>query len=210
MRPQALLIVLWMVFIPVGVSGQSDIPPKILQQTPPLGSDHDPITKTERTNWLINSVIGPKSLVAGVVGAGWHTALNAPEEYGPHVSGFAKRYAMRFPSLITDNAIEAGLGSLWDEDPRYFRSGERAPWRRLRQAATMTVFAYRKDGSIAPAYGRYAGVVGSNFLSNTWGPRSQDSINSALTRVAMGFTGRFLGNVFDEFWSDVRNRMRRR
>jgi hypothetical protein len=71
----------------------------------------------------------------------------------------------------------------------------------------MTVLANRADGSVAPAYARYAGVTGSNFLSNTWRVDSDSTAGSALKRTGFGFAGKFISNVFDEFWPDVRRKV---
>jgi hypothetical protein len=173
--------------------------------TPP----HDqPITESGRTNWLLKSVVGPDSLAAGVVSAGWGTAFNNPREYGAHFSGFAQRYGMRFPEVVLGNAIEAGMGAVWDEDPHYDRSGRGPRWQRLRHAAAMTLLAQRGERTVAPAYARYAGIVGENFIAKEWRPRSERSVNFALGQCALGFVGRFASNVFDEFWTDVRSKMR--
>jgi hypothetical protein len=77
---------------------------------------------------------------------------------------------------------------------------------RLRHAAAMVFMARRADGSQAPAFARYTAIVGNNFISNTWRVSSESSINSALTRSALGFAGRFASNVFDEFWQDIRHK----
>jgi hypothetical protein len=71
-------------------------------------------------------------LGAGVISAAWGTAFNNPEEYGPQWRGFAKRYGMRLTGIATSNAIEAGLGSVWGEDPRYAAVGEGSVWSRVR------------------------------------------------------------------------------
>jgi hypothetical protein len=172
--------------------------------------DYQPITKSGRTHWLVKSVVGPDSLAAGVVSAGWGTAFNNPPEYGSHFSGFAQRYGMRFPEVVMGNAIEAGLGAVWEEDPRYDRSGQGPLWQRLRHAATLTVLAHRGERTVAPAYARYAGIVGENLIAKGWRPDSESSINFALGQCALGFVGRFASNVFGEFWPDVHNKMRHR
>jgi len=38
--------------------------------------------------------------------------------------------------------------------------------------------AYHADGSVQLAYARYAGIVGNNFLSNTW--RDQSEADSTM------------------------------
>jgi hypothetical protein len=169
---------------------------------------YEPITKSRRAGWFVKSAAGPESLAAGVVSAGWGTAFNSPPEYGRHISGFAQRYGTRLPEVVIGNAIEAGLGAVWDEDPRYDRSGQGPLWQRLRHAATMTVLAYGGKGTASPAYARYAGIVGENFIAKAWRPDSESSVNFALGQCALGFVGRFASNLFDEFWIDVRNKVR--
>jgi hypothetical protein len=177
---------------------------------PSVNRDYHPITNPERLSWFLNATIGPKSLAAGVVSAGWGTALNNPEEYGPHWGGFAKRYGMRLTGVSTGNAIEAGLGRFLHEDPRYFPSVENRAMPRLRHAATMVFMARRSDGSEAPAFARYTAIVGNNFVSNAWRVSSESSVSAALTRAAFGFAGRFASNVFDEFWRDIQHKAGRR
>ena len=166
-----------------------------------------PLTRQERYSWFLESTVGPKSLGAGVVSAAWGTAFNNPEEYGPHFDGFAKRYGMRLTGIATSNAIEAGLGSAWGEDPRYSTAAEGSIWSRVGHAAKMTVFANNDDGDVRPAYARYAAITGSSFLSNTWRVESESTAGSALKRTGLGFAGRFVGNVFDEFWPDLHRKL---
>lgn len=168
-----------------------------------------PLDRDARLRWFVGSTVGPKSLGAGVVSAAWGTAFNNPEEYGPHWDGFAKRYGMRLTGVAASNAIEVGLGSLRDEDPRYTAVGRGKLWSRVGHAAKYTLLAKRSDGSTTPAYARYAGIAGSNFISNTWRVESESTTGAALQRTGLGFAGRFAGNLFDEFWPDVRNRFRR-
>jgi hypothetical protein len=153
--------------------------------------------------WVVVSTTGPPSLAGGVVSAGWGTAFNNPEEYGTHWDGFAKRYGMRLTGVATGNAIEASVGMAWGEDPRYFRSANRNFWGRVSHAADLTFRARRSDGKFHPAYARYTGNVGNNFLSNTWRVDSESSVGSALTRTALGFAGKFASNLFEEFWPTV-------
>ncbi len=168
-----------------------------------------PLDREARLRWFVNSTVGPKSLGAGVISAAWGTGLNNPEEYGPHWDGSAKRYGMRLTGVAASNAIEAGLGSAWGEDPRYPAAGGGNMWRRIRHAAKYTVVAKRSDGSTIPAYARYVGITGSNFISNGWRAESESTAGAALQRTGLGFAGRFASNLFDEFWPDVRNRLRR-
>lgn len=172
-------------------------------------SAYQPISRSERLAWFMNSTVGPQSLAAGVFSSAWNTAFDSPKEYGPHWEGFGRRYGMRLTQVATGNAIEGGLGALWGEDPRYFRSTENRLLRRLRHAAVMTFVARRPDGHFAPAFARYTAIVSNNFISNTWRAPSDSTTNAALTRSGLEFAGAFASNVFDEFWQDIYHRLRR-
>lgn len=168
-----------------------------------------PITAAGRLEWTVVSTIGLKSLGAGVVSAGWGTWRGTPHEYESNWEGFAKRYGMRLTGVSTGNAIEAALGAAWGEDPRYRRSGRGSLMNRVGHAAKLTVIAPRASGAMAPSYARYAGIVGNNFLSNAWRVESDSGVDDAWRRTAFGFSGKFVSNLFEEFWPDVRTRMRR-
>lgn len=175
------------------------------QPRPLSTSPAPPVFGRERVDWFLDSTVGARSLLAGVFSAGWSTALDEPPEYGPHWEGFAKRYGMRLTGVSVGNAIEAGLGAVWDEDPRYPRAASGSVIGRIGHAAKLTVMARRGDG-LAPAYARYAAIAGNNFLSNSWRVPSDDSTTDAIARTAVGFSGRFVSNLFDEFWPSLRRR----
>ena len=89
--------------------------------------NYQPITGKQRFEWFVSNTVGPASLFAvGPASAAWGTAFNNPKEYGPHWDGFGKRYGMRLTGVSVGNAMEAGLGAIWGEDPRYFRSADRS------------------------------------------------------------------------------------
>jgi hypothetical protein len=163
-----------------------------------------PLTAKQRLQWFATSTVGPESLAAGVFSAAISTATNSPEEYGPHWEGFGKRYGMRLTGVSTGNAMEAGLGALWGEDPRYFSSADRQFKGRVANIVKMTFAARRRDGRIAPAYARLIATPGNNFLSNTWRADSEATTGDAALRTMWGFLGRMGSNAFAEFWPDVK------
>jgi hypothetical protein len=162
-----------------------------------------PITGTQRVRWFVASTLGPETLTVGLFSAGFGTARDTPKEYGGTWEGFGKRYGMRLTGVSTGNAMEAGLGALWGEDPRYFRT-YRQPFKgRLRNVVIMTFLAHSRDGRVVPAYARYMSTPGSNFLSNTWRPDSEANTRNALLRTVWGFAGLMGKNTFTEFWPGV-------
>ena len=106
---------------------------------------------------------------------------------------------MRFTGVATGNAIEATFGSLWGEDPRYFRTSGQPFSKRVRNVVVMTFVTRRRDGHFAPAYARYIATPGNNFLSNTWRADSEATVNAALLRTLIGFAGRMAADAYQEF-----------
>jgi len=170
--------------------------------------NYQPATGKDRMKWFVVSTAGPLSLLAaGPISAGFSTALNRPKEYGPHWEGFGERYGMRLTGVSTGSAMEAGLGALWGEDPRYFPSPRRGFGTRVKYVIRTTFVAPHRDGSWHPAYARHIGNVGNNFLSNTWRAQSENGVSNALVRCVFGVVGRMSGNALAEFWPDVRKRV---
>jgi hypothetical protein len=169
-----------------------------------------PITGMERVNWIVDGTVGPRSLGVGVLADVWQTGFNVPEEWGRSWSGAGKRYLQREADVAISSTIEAGLGAIWGEDPRYVPSGRRGLWPRARYALKTVMLAQRPDGRLAPAWGRYAGNVLNNVIENAWLPPSATTPGQTVFRSVNGFLGRAGGNLFDEFWPDVRRRLKRR
>ena len=168
------------------------------------------ITGKQRLRWSVKGTIGLESLGVGILTAGQATAQNDPHEYGPHWDGFGKRYGMRLTGVATEHAMEAGLGALWGEDPRYFRSDDGVYRARIKHVIVSTFAAYQADGHFGLAYARLIAMPGSNFLSNTWRADSESTTGNAWERTGWGFVGRMGSNAFAEFWPDAKKHMFRR
>jgi hypothetical protein len=183
--------------------------PSLLTPLKPVTQEapYTPITPRQRLRWFITDTIGPYHLVGGLFTSGLGTALDRPKEYGPHWGGFADRYGMRLTGIVTGNAMEASVGALWGEDPRYFRVPDQKFKARVGNIVRLTFLARHEDGSFEPAYARYIAVSGNNFLSNQWRVQSEANTHDAIVRTAEGFAGRMAANAFEEFWPDVKSRV---
>lgn len=160
--------------------------------------------------WVVSSTVSPPSIIAGGISAGWGTLFNTPSEYDTHWDGVGKRFGMRMTGVATSNAMEAGVGALWGEDPRYHRAVGQRFGRRVKHTIKMTFFAYNRDGQEKLAYARFAGISGSNFLSNTWRADSEADSSHAVMRIGLGFASRLGANAFSEFWPDAKRHLFKR
>jgi hypothetical protein len=171
---------------------------------------YHPISGKQRVQWFLQSTVGPVTLAVGVFSAGIGTARDAPKEYGPHWDGFAKRYGMRLTGVSTGNLMEAGLGTFWGEDPRYFQAYHQPFKGRVKNVVLMTFVAHDREGRLMPAYARYIATPGNNFLSNAWRADSEATAHAAAVRTVLGFVGLMSKNAFIEFWPDAEHLIFRR
>lgn len=190
-----------------GANPITDAPPP-----DPLGPQladetYHPISNAQRFQWFVVQTIGPQSLVVGVVTSAYGSTIDKPREYGPGWSGFGERYGLRLTGVATSNLMEASLGTLRQEDPRYFRMPDAPFGARVRNVIRLTFYAREPNGDYGLAFARFVAIPASNFLSNTWRPNSEAHTENALTRSAFGFGGRLASNALAEFWPDIKSHL---
>lgn len=171
---------------------------------------YEPFSARDRLHWALSRAISPANLIAGALVAGRATWTNSPEEYGTHWDGFGKRYGTRLAGGATGNLMEAGIGSIWGEDPRYFRTSGKTIKYRLGNVFRMTFVTHNPVGGEMPAYARYLSIPATTLLSNAWRPDSQTQMADAAGRIAFGVLSHVIGNAFSEFKPDLVKRFSRR
>jgi hypothetical protein len=162
-----------------------------------------PLTLSQRYRWAARNALSPERLAGSAITSAWSTATNEPEEYGPHWGGYAKRIGLRVSSGATGTMMEASIGALWNEDPRYERAAGRPLIKRLGHVFSMTFLARDRNGKLMPAYARYVSVPSNSYLSNMWRPDSETDARHTAVRIPMAFLNRAVGNLFTEFWPDA-------
>src|SRR5262249_24504763 len=182
----------------------TDVPESVqsVPQAAPLQNVYVPISPSQRVDWIVDGVVGRKSLAIGVVAATWQTAWNTPEERDRSWSGMGKRYAAREGDVAQGNTLEAGLGAIWGEEPRYIPSHLHGIGPRTKYAVKTVFLTQRRDGHLAPAWGRYVGNTVNNVIENAWLPPSITTPRETVIRSGTGFLTRLIGNMYDEFWPD--------
>lgn len=179
-------------------------PIDVVVETAPATS----VTPWQRLGWFDQKTFGVSNLGGSMPGAALQTWLDRPKEAGPHWEGFAERYGVSLSTNAVSNAMEAGLGAIWHEDPRYSRDGSRVPFKsRLGHVVEWTVLAPNQDGELRPAYARFIAFSGSSFISNAWREPSDTSTEHSLDRIAFAFLGRMGSNAFEEFWPDTKRKL---
>jgi hypothetical protein len=99
--------------------------------------------------------------------------------------------------------MEASIGALWGEDPRYYRASEQALKARLLNLVKLTLLARNAKGELMPAYARYISVPTNSYVSNLWRPDSHATPERAAGRIPLAFVDRAIANTFSEFGPDL-------
>jgi hypothetical protein len=183
----------------------SSLPAAANASAPNQAEAYEPIDGSGRVYWVMMSTIQPLRIFGDAVFASVQTGIDSPHEYGPHWDGFGRRLGIDLAGAAVSNTVEASLGAIWGEDPRYARLGEGGFGSRMKSVLDQTFTARRRDGEFHPAYARYIAVPSSNWLSNTWRAPSASNNKDAAIRSAWGFASRFGGNAYVEFKPDVRH-----
>jgi hypothetical protein len=166
------------------------------------------LTALQRLQWFDGKTFGFANLVGSIPGAAIQTLRDQPREAGPHWEGFGERYGVSVSTGALSNAMEAGLGAIWGEDPRYARAAAGAPFKsRLGHVLKWTVAAPNRNGNLEPAYARFLAYSSSSWISNSWREPSDTSTEHVFIRIGFGYLDRAAGNAFDEFWPDVKQKL---
>lgn len=171
---------------------------------------YSPITSSERASWVAGEIASPGAFSSAAFTSAWMTAGNWPKEWPRSAQGYGRRFGDAQATTAISRSIEAGLGSLWGEDPRYLRSDRHERWARVRDAVTSVALTRRRDGHRAAAWGRFAGSLAGNLVENTWLPPSATTRSQTTGRIATGFAGQLAANLWSEFWPDLRRRLPQR
>ena len=195
---------------PATTFGQDAVPEEETSgKQPSHVSGYVPIGTRQRVGWIVDGIVGPRSLGFGAIAAGWQTAWNSPAEWGRGWSGFQRRYLARGADVALSTTLEAGVGALWGEEPRYIASHRRGIWARARYSMKTVVVAHRPDGRLRPAWGRYVGNTMNNVIENAWLPPSATTPRATIVRSASGLFNRLAGNLYEEFGPDVQRMLQR-
>ena len=167
-------------------------------------------TRDDRIDWWAVSTFGPTSWFTGAFSSGWSTVWNSPEEWGRSPEGFAKRMATRTANVTVANGLEAGLGAVWGEDPRFVRKGQGSFGSRIGYVAKMTLLAKYRDGGTKFAWARGIGNASGNLVQNIWMPPGSNGAARITYNIGVGYSARAGSNAFREFWPDLRKKVFRK
>ncbi len=129
-------------------------------------------------------------------------------EFGRGFDAYAERYASGFGRRLIANSAEYGMSSLLHEDTRYRPSHLKGFFPRAKYATAHAFLAWNAEGQIEPAYGRFAGILGTAFIEPAWHPHSYTG--AAVGKyIGLRSTDLLSNSFLTEFGPDLK-RLRRK
>jgi hypothetical protein len=165
-----------------------------------------PLTRQERIEWIIDGIAGPRNVQSAALSETIDSLWNTPKD-DSRAATIARRLMNHELNVAIARSVEGGLGTLWGEDPRPRHLHKETTWPRIQHAMESVVLAPRVNGQLGPAWGRMAGTVAAGVAANAWLPAEQRSPQDTAFRIADALVSRLIGNLWDEFWPDIRTKL---
>jgi hypothetical protein len=166
-----------------------------------------PLTLGQSYLWSLHEIFNPAPLLLIAARAAIDHSENNPTRWGQGFGGYSERAAHHLARAAIRQNLAFGIRALDHEDPRYFRSHSKGVWRRAGYAAGRTFVVRSERGGNMPAYSSIVADFGAPFIAQTWRPEAiSPSRELTSGAMAIGFTG--VSNLGQEFWPDIRKRLR--
>ncbi len=141
----------------------------------------------------------------------WLAQVQGEEaSWGRSPAAYGKRYATTFSDdAIATFMTTAIMPTLLHQDPRYFQLSEGSPWHRAGYAATRSFVTLARSGNSQFNYSDVAGNAVAATVSNLYHPAEDRSWSGTLTRWGTQMMWHVLSDELQEFWPDIRRRVRK-
>jgi hypothetical protein len=137
--------------------------------------------------------------VMRIVLSGLSLSETEPQQWKRGGTGYGYRMAVGISRQAVSESIRVGLAAFDGEDPRYHRSEDTSVLGRARHAIVGTFTSERADGSLMPAYSRFAGAYGAAFVSNTWCTDPRANASWAMRRGSSALVSTIGLHLLQEF-----------
>jgi len=166
-------------------------------------SQFQPLTQRQRTQIYVKTMVNPLGYLKAGFSAGLDQWKDKPTEWEQGASGYGKRFANILGQYSIQRTVTFGLSSLLHEDNRYFNSGKKGLWPRVGYAVASGILARDDDGSRHVSVSQLTGVAAGAFLSRTWLPPSQQSVEDGVVSFGLTTASNMGFGVVKEFLPDI-------
>jgi hypothetical protein len=170
------------------------------------GENVPPLDSKDKMLFWLHEEISPVGWFPVVYSAGWEHIFNEDPKYGTDSAAFGERLgaaALRVSSyrFFSDSLLPTVL----HEDPRYFRKAYGSVVSRGLYSAAQSVVARKDDGSTGVSFASILGHLAGSALTATYYPAPSVKTSVVMETWGWSMAGDAGGNLFLEFWPDVRD-----
>jgi hypothetical protein len=170
------------------------------------GEKVPPLYARDKMMFWVHEDMSPIGWAPGLLLAGWSQLFVTDPDYGSDSAAFGKRVGA---TVLRDSSMrffsDSLIPTLAHEDPRYFRKAYGGIGERGVYAAERVFVDQRDDGSRGFNFSDTLGHLAGAALTPTYYPARSANGRVVMTTWALSLAGDAGGNIFAEFWPDIRD-----
>lgn len=171
--------------------------------------DFRPLSQRDRTQLYAKTMLNPLGYAKAGFSAGIDQWKDKPAEWKQGASGYGLRFANILGQYSIQRTATFAISSAFDEDNRYFNSGKKGIWRRVRYAVASGTLARDHAGRRHLSLSQMGGVAAGAFLSRLWQPPSQSSAGSGAVSFGITMASNMGFGIVKEFLPDIARVLKR-
>jgi hypothetical protein len=165
-----------------------------------------PLDSRDKMMFWLHEEISPVGWFPVVVSAGYEQLTNGDPKYGSDSAAFGERLGAGFLRVSSFRFFSDSLmPTITHEDPRYYRKAYGGVTARGLYAAEQVFVARRDSGSVGINYSDIFGHLEGAALTATYYPAPSVNARVVMETWGVSLAGQAGGNLFLEFWPDVRD-----
>ena len=169
-------------------------------ETPP------PLSSRDKMLFWLHEEISPVGWVPALMSSGYEQLTNGDPKYGSDSAAFGERFGA---AVLRESSMrffsDSLLPTLTHEDPRYYRKASGGVIARGLYAAERVFVIRRNSGLRGINYSDTLGRLAASALTPTYYPAPSANGRVVMETWGVALAGDAGGNLFLEFWPDVRD-----
>lgn len=171
--------------------------------------EHVPVlTSGDKMMFWLHEEISPVGWFPVAFSAGWEQLVNGDPKYGSDSTAFGERFGAGVLRVSSFRFFSDSLfPTVLHEDPRYFRKAYGSVTGRSVYAAEQVFVGRRDSGKRDINYSDIFGHLAGAALTTTYYPAPSVNGRVVMETWGVALAGDAGGNLFLEFWPDVRDKV---
>lgn len=166
------------------------------------------LSAAEKFSLAARQAFDPFVWISTGIQAGLSQANNEFPQYGQGAAGYSRRYGAAMLDTIHGGFASTAFCVLLKQDPRYFRLGRGSITHRLLYSLVQEFSAKGDNGRRQFNWSNVLGTFASGAISNAYYPPPNRGFGLTMNRSAVSLAWGFTGELADEFWPDVKRKLR--